>query len=51
MSALWGVHIKGQSIRKVMGGGGWGIFEPREFFFRYQIPCMIFFLGRSMNIF
>ena len=31
--------------------GGKGIFEPREFFFRYQIPCMNFFLGHSMNIF
>ena len=23
--------------------GGWGIFDPQEFFFRYQIPCMNFF--------
>ena len=30
--------------------GGWGIFEPQEFFFRYQIPFMNF-LGHSMNIF
>ena len=24
---------KGRTIRKVMGGGGRGIFEPQEFFF------------------
>ena len=23
--------------------GGWGIFEPQEFFFRHQIPRMNFF--------
>ena len=34
---------KGWTIRKVMGGGVRGIFEPQEFFFRYQIPCMNFF--------
>ena len=33
------------------GGEGWGIFEPQEFFFRHQIPCMNFFLGRSIIIF
>ena len=32
---------KGRTIRKVMGGRG--IFEPQEFFFRYQTPCMNFF--------
>ena len=25
-------HVKGRTVRKVMGGGG-GIFEPHEFFF------------------
>ena len=48
-----GYHFKNykrRTIRKVMGGGGWGrkIFEPQEFFFRYQIPCMNvfwYFLG------
>ena len=34
---------KGRTIRKVMEGGGWGIFEPQKFFFRYQIPCMNIF--------
>ena len=36
---------KGRTFRKVMGGGGAGrgIFEPQEFFFRYQIPCMNFY--------
>ena len=41
---------KGRTFRKVRGDG-WGIFEPQEVFFRYQIPSMNFFLGRSMNIF
>ena len=36
--------VKGRTIRKVMGGGGGrGIFEPHEFFCRYQIPCMNLF--------
>ena len=35
--------IKGQTIRKVMGGGGGGNFSTAGIFFRYQIPCMIFF--------
>ena len=25
-------YNKGQTIRKVMRGGGWGIFEPQEVF-------------------
>ena len=35
-------RLKGRTIWKVMGGGGggWGIFETQEFFFRYQIPCI-----------
>ena len=32
--------VKGRTIRKVMVGGGRGIFESQEFFFRYQILCM-----------
>ena len=37
-----GTHItSGRTIRKVMGGRG--IFEPQDFFFCYQIPCMNFF--------
>ena len=39
---------KGRTIRKVMGGGG---FSSHRNFFRYQIPCMNFFLGHGMNIF
>ena len=35
-------------MRKVMGWGGVG---GGGIFFRYQIPCVNFFLGRSMNIF
>ena len=31
-------------------GGGWGIFEPKEFFFVIKFHVCIF-LGRSMNIF
>ena len=41
--------FKGWTIRKVMGGGG--EFLSCRNFFRYQIPCMNFFLGCSMNIF
>ena len=33
---------KGPTIRKVMGGGE-GNFRAAGIFFRYQIPCMIFF--------
>ena len=40
---------KGRTIRKVMGGG-WGIFEPQEFFFVIKFLVWIF-LGHSMNIF
>ena len=38
-------RLLGRTIAKVMGGGGGGrgIFEPQEFFFRYQIPCMNLF--------
>ena len=37
-------HVKGRTIRKVMGGGGGrGIFQPQEFFCCCQIPCMNFF--------
>ena len=45
---------EGRTIRKVMGGGGGGgggEFRAAGIFLRYQIPCMNFFLGRSMNIF
>ena len=34
-----------------LSGGGRGVFEPQEFIFRYQIPCMNLFLGHSMDIF
>ena len=40
---------KGRTIRKVMVGVG--NFRATAIFFRYQIPCMNFFLGHSMNIF
>ena len=33
------------------GGGGGGELGCRRNFFRYQIPCMNFSLGHSMNIF
>ena len=39
---------KGQTIRKVMGGGG--IFKPQEFF-SLSDSLYEFFLGHSMNIF
>ena len=29
------------------GGGGWGIFESQELFYRYQIPCINFFQAVS----
>ena len=38
------------AIRKVMGGGGRGIFEPQEFFLLSN-PLYEFFLGHCMNIF
>ena len=42
---------KGQPIRK--WGVRWGVGNLRAagIFFHYQIPCMIFFLGYSINIF
>ena len=47
---------KGRTIKKSYGrggggGGGVGKFTAPGIFFSYQIPCMNFFLGRSMNIF
>ena len=33
------------------GGGGGGEFFSYRNFFRYQIPFLINFLGRSINIF
>ena len=42
--------VEGRTIRKVMGGGGWGIFEPQEFFFVFKFLVGIF-LGLRMNIF
>ena len=43
----------GRTIKKSYegGGGGVGKFPAAGIFFRYQIPCMNFFLGRSMNIY
>ena len=35
-------------LEKLWGRGG---ISSRRNFFRYQIPCMNFFLGHSMNIF
>ena len=46
-NALW---RKGPTIRKVMGGGGRGIFEPQEFF-SLSNSLYEFFLGHSMSIF
>ena len=34
---------KGRTIRKVMGGGGWGIFSLQEFFFMLSACAGIFF--------
>ena len=39
--------IKGQTTRKAIGDGGWGIFNA---FFCLLFPCMNF-LGQCMNIF
>ena len=36
--------LKGRTIRKVTGGGGWGIFESQEFFFVIKF-LYEFFLG------
>ena len=44
-----GTRLYGRTIRKVMGGEG--NFRAVGIVFRYQIPCMNFFLGHSMNIF
>ena len=35
-------HIRDGPLEKLWGGG-WGIFELQQFFFRCQIPCMNFF--------
>ena len=32
------VWLRDRPLEKLWGGGGLGIFEPQEFFFRYQIP-------------
>ena len=37
------LHSKGQTIRKVMGRGGGGIFEVQEFFFVIKFLVWIFF--------
>ena len=37
------IGVKGRTIRKVMEGWGWGIFEPQEFVFVINRPCMNFF--------
>ena len=39
--------LRDRPLEKLWGGG----FSSRRNFFRYQIPCMNFFLGHSMNIF
>ena len=42
-------YNKGQTIRKVMsgGGGGWGIFAPREVFYVLNFPCAKIFFFTS----
>ena len=42
-------HVKGRTIRKVMGGGG--EFSSRRNFFSLSDSLYEFFLGHSMNIF
>ena len=55
-SRNWSLHFvyistenNGRAIRKVMVGVG--NFLAAGIFFRYQIPCMNFFLGHGMNMF
>ena len=43
------MQLRDGPLKMLMGGGG--DFRAAGMFFRYQIPCMIFFLGHSMNIF
>ena len=47
------LYYKGRTIRKVMGGGGWGIFSLPEFFFLPNSCARIFFLATAlcMNFF
>ena len=43
---------KGRTIRKLMGGGGWGIFSLHEFFFLLTACARIFFqVNPSARIF
>ena len=54
-SEVWGIYdkddfTKRRTIRKVMGGGE-GNFRAAGIFFRYQTPCINFYLGQSINIF
>ena len=45
----WGKGFpRGGPLEKLWGGGE---FSSRRIFFRYQIPCINFSLGHSMNIF
>ena len=42
-------RLRDGSLEKLWGGEG--NFRAAGIIFRYQIPCMNFFLGQSMNIF
>ena len=43
--------LRCRPLVKLWGWGLGGEFLSRRNFFLYQIPCMNYFLGRSMNIF
>ena len=43
------VRYRDRPLEKLWGGGG--DLRAAGIFFRYQIPCMNFFLGQGMNIF
>ena len=44
------LSIRDGPLKKVMGGGGWEIFELQDFFCLAKFLASISVLGRSMNI-